>query len=178
MKRTEIKSLVLTGLFAALCFVGATIQIVIPIGIGEPKLHLGNLFMLVGALVLGGVKGGLSSAIGMGLSDVFSGMYAVYAPGTIIGKFCAGFVCGKIAQKGDQTVKRYTFACIIGAIVNVLLSTANTIFVKAVINSGEIKPVAVAALGNIGVGIINAVIAVVLAVPITLLLNKVLGKVK
>lgn len=174
MSNTKIRSLVLTGLFGALCFVGASIQIVIPIGIGEPKLHLGNLFMLVGALVLGGTKGGMAAAIGMGFSDIFSGLYAIYAPGTVINKFFAGYVCGKVASKGEANVKTYTIACVLGAIVNVLLSTANVIFVKAVINGGEFMPVVIAASGNIGVGLINAVVAVVIAVPLSLLLGKAL----
>ncbi len=167
----------MTGIFAALCFVGASISITIPIGIGEPKLHLGNLFMLVGALVLGGVNGGLAAGIGMGLSDIFSGLYAVYAPGTLVGKFVAGFVCGKLSSRFPSGVKGYTIACIAGAATNVVLSTVNTIIIKGFINGGELTPVVVAALGNIGVALINAVVAVVIAVPLTIMIKQALKSV-
>lgn len=88
--------LVTAGLTAALCYVGYA---VFPaISITGTKIHLGNVFVVLGALLLGGLYGGLSGAVGLTLADILGG-YAQSAPRTFICKMVIGLVVGLVAHK-------------------------------------------------------------------------------
>lgn len=177
MKRNNIYYICVMGLMCALCFLGANLRINIPLPIGETMIHFGNVFMLVSGMLLGGFKGGLVSGLGMSLFDLFSGTFAVYAPGTFIVKFLAGFVCGYLYNKKFyENKKMKIFAPIIGIFVNIIGSPINTIIVKTVVNNGELKPILLSAVGDLGFSILNGVIAVLIAYPIMILLQKSLMK--
>lgn len=63
-----------TALMAALCYIGFQfLRIDIPIGGDKTAIHLGNAFCVLGALLLGGLKGGLAGAVGMTIADLTSG---------------------------------------------------------------------------------------------------------
>lgn len=99
MKNFNIQKLVLASLFGALAFVGfAFLRIDIPIGATKTAFHLGNVFVVLGALLLGGPIGGLAGAIGLTLADLTSG-YALYAPTTFFLKLGIGLVAGFVAHK-------------------------------------------------------------------------------
>lgn len=84
------------GLMAALCYVGYA---VFPaINAGGTKIHLGNAFVVLGALLLGGLYGGLAGAVGLTLADILGG-YAASAPRTFICKLVIGLIVGLIAHK-------------------------------------------------------------------------------
>ena len=52
------------GLMAALCYIGfAFFKIDIPVGPEKTAFHLGNVFCVLGALLLGGPWGGLAGAV-------------------------------------------------------------------------------------------------------------------
>lgn len=92
---------ILIALFAALSYM-ALIFFRIPYpGPSDPFIHLGNMIVLLAALLLGGWQGGLSGSVGMGLFDLLNG-YAMYAPKTIILKFGIGFFAGMVASGGLQ----------------------------------------------------------------------------
>ena len=64
MKDDAVKKVVFAGVFAALTFVVFTymsIRIPTPPA-GQVSVHLGNAFVVLGALLLGGVYGGLWNA--------------------------------------------------------------------------------------------------------------------
>ena len=75
-----IKRIALTGLMAALCYIGfALFKIDIPVGADKTAFHFGNVFCVLGALLLGGPWGGLAGAIGMTIADLTTG-YVTSAP--------------------------------------------------------------------------------------------------
>ncbi|MBC8571374.1 ECF transporter S component [Zongyangia hominis] len=170
MKKLTTRDLVLTALFAALSFVGTYINIRIPFpgGAGSAMIHFGNIFCLTGALVLGGVKGGLAGGIGMGLFDLVSGTYALYAPGTFVGKFLTGLLCGAIMHRGNKpfSAKRGFVAAACGILVNVFASPLNSMIVLMLTSDGMTQPVLFAALGDFLLSVLNAVIAVIVSVPL------------
>ena len=67
-QNSTITKLAETALMAALCYVSFTfLQIKIPVPGGDAtSIHIGNAFCVLAALLIGGVYGGLSGAIGMG----------------------------------------------------------------------------------------------------------------
>lgn len=95
------KRLVLIGLFSAICYVTLYFKIPIPAPVGTPFLHMGNMFVILAALLFSGPVGGLSGAIGMGLFDLTNG-YAQYVPKVLILKFGMGLVAGLIASQGHK----------------------------------------------------------------------------
>lgn len=101
MKNQKLFKIALTGVFAALSYVVFTfLQIKIPLPGGDAtSIHLGNAVCVLGALLLGGVWGGLGGAIGMTIGDLLDPVYIIYAPKTFILKFCIGLITGIIAHK-------------------------------------------------------------------------------
>ncbi len=84
MRNEKVYKLTLTALMAALSYVVFTflqIKIALPGG-DATSLHLGNAVCVLGALLLGGVYGGLGGAIGMTIGDLLDPVYIIYAPKT------------------------------------------------------------------------------------------------
>ncbi len=96
MKNENVRKITYAGLMAALCYVGYA---VFPaINASGTKVHIGNAFVVLGALLLGGLYGGLAGAVGLSLADILSG-YAASAPRTFICKLVIGLVVGLVAHK-------------------------------------------------------------------------------
>ncbi len=98
--KTIVSKLCAIGLLSALCYVGFMfIKINIPTPAGSTAIHFGNTFCVLGALLLGGMEGGVAGAIGMGLADLMDPLYVASAPKTIVLKFLIGCIVGFIAHR-------------------------------------------------------------------------------
>lgn len=109
------------GLMAALAYVSFTfLQIKIPTPGGTTSFHLGNTFVVLAALLIGGVPGGIAGSIGMGIGDLLDPIYVTYAPKTIILKLMIGVVTGLVAHKvfkiKNLEGKKLYFAVIISTV--------------------------------------------------------------
>ena len=97
-KSTDVRTLTLASIFAALCYVGFTyLRIDIPVGTEKTAFHLGNVFCVLAALFLGGLWGGMAGAVGMTIADLTSG-YVTSAPKTFLLKLCIGLIVGLVAR--------------------------------------------------------------------------------
>ena len=118
-KNTTVLKIAQTALLAALCYVSFTfLQIKIPMPGGDAtSLHIGNAFCVLGALLVGGVYGGLAGAIGMSIADIMDPVYITVAPKTFVLKFCIGLIVGLVAHKvakiNESTDKKYIFKWIV-----------------------------------------------------------------
>lgn len=125
-KKALIK-LILTALFSALCFIGASyIQVPMPTG----KVHLGNMICILAALLIGGVYGGIAGSLGMGLSDIIHGYGPASSVRTFILKFFMGLIAGLVFRfilKKKINVKKLTIIFLI--ILGVLAITTITLSV-------------------------------------------------
>ena len=93
------RKVVFAALMAALCYIGFSyFRIDIPVGSEKTAFHLGNVFCVLAALLLGGFWGGMSGAVGMTIADLTSG-YVTSAPKTFLLKLCIGLVTGFVAHK-------------------------------------------------------------------------------
>ena len=98
-KPTEVRTLTMAALFAALCYIGFSYcKIDIPVGMEKTAFHLGNVFCVLAALFLGGFWGGMSGAIGMTIADLTTA-YVTSAPKTFLLKLCIGLITGFVAHK-------------------------------------------------------------------------------
>ena len=96
----RIKKLALAALFAALSYIGFQVfRFDIPVGTEKTAFHLGNTFVALGALFIGGAMGGSAGAVGLTIADLTSG-YATSAPKTFILKLLIGLIVGLVAHKG------------------------------------------------------------------------------
>ena len=98
-KATDVRTLSMAALFAALCYIGFTYaKIDIPVGAEKTAFHLGNVFCVLAALFLGGFWGGMAGAIGMTIADLTTA-YVTSAPKTFLLKLCIGLIAGFVAHK-------------------------------------------------------------------------------
>ena len=144
MRNEKVYKLTLTALMAALSYVVFTflqIKIALPGG-DATSLHLGNAVCVLGALLLGGVYGGLGGAIGMTIGDLLDPVYIIYAPKTFLLKFCIGLITGLVAHKlgkistsnDTKHVFKWTLiASICGMVFNMIFDPLVGYFYKRVI---------------------------------------------
>ena len=102
-KIIDVKTLAAAAIMAALAYVGYA---VFPaISASGTKVHVGNAFVVLAALFLGGVWGGLSGAVGLVIADLTMG-YAASAPRTFICKLVIGLIAGLIAHQIGKLSKQ------------------------------------------------------------------------
>ncbi len=95
----SLRKLTMAALLAALCYIGFTYcKIDIPVGAEKTAFHLGNVFCVLAALLLGGFWGGMSGAVGMTVADLTTA-YVTSAPKTFVLKLCIGLITGLVAHK-------------------------------------------------------------------------------
>ncbi len=171
-KNSKILKLIQTGVLAALCFVSFTfLSIKIPVGGDAVSIHIGNAFCVLAALLLGGLYGGLSGAIGMTISDLLDPTYAIGAPKTFLLKLCIGLITGLIAHnyaKIDQSndskyIAKWTIIAAIGGLAfNVVFDPIVGYFYKQYILGQPQQMAAVLAKMSVFATTVNAVASVVL----------------
>lgn len=185
MKNQKIWKLAMTGVFAALSYVVFTflqIKLWLPGG-DATSIHLGNAVCVLGALILGGLYGGIGGAVGMTIGDLFDPVYVIYAPKTFVLKLCIGLITGLIAHRigkiNESTDRKHIFvwtlaASIGGLLFNAVMDPLVGYFYKLVIIG---KPAAEVALTwNITSTSINSVLSVLVSVALYTALRPALAK--
>ncbi len=172
-KRLGVYRIVAVGLMAALAYVGNYLQIKIPNGVLVTRIHFGNSMCLLAGLLFGPISGGLASGIGAGLYDLLDPVYIVSAPYTFISKFAMGFVAGLInrhAMVKEKEKLNTILAAVIGQLVYIFLYLLKSYL--TIIILGGTSEAAWSAVGlNAITSSVNAVIAVVVSVPLYYMLK-------
>lgn len=186
-KNNTVMKIAQTALLAALCYVSFTfLQIKIPMPGGDAtSLHIGNAFCVLGALLLGGVYGGLAGAIGMSIADIMDPVYITVAPKTFVLKFCIGLIVGLVAHKvakiNESTDKKYVFkwsviASVAGLAFNVIADPLVGYFYKQYILGQPQEMASVLAKWSTMTTFVNAVVSTILVAVIYNALRPVLLK--
>ena len=90
----QVKRMAQAALFAALSYIMFTyFKIDINLPGGSTAFHLGNTFVVLAALLLGGPLGGMAGALGLTLADLTT-QYVTSAPKTFFLKLCIGLIAG------------------------------------------------------------------------------------
>ena len=98
MRRSTLK-ITQAAMIAALAYVGFQfLRIDIPVGTERTAFHLGNTFVVLGALLLGGGWGGAAGALGLAMADLTSG-YVTSAPKTFLLKLIIGLLVGLVSRR-------------------------------------------------------------------------------
>ena len=186
-KNTTVLKIAQTALLAALCYVSFTfLQIKIPMPGGDAtSLHIGNAFCVLGALLVGGVYGGLAGAIGMSIADIMDPVYITVAPKTFVLKFCIGLIVGLVAHKvakiNESTDKKYIFkwsviASVFGLGFNVIADPLVGYFYKQYILGQPQEMASVLAKWSTMTTFVNAIVSTILVAIIYNALRHVLLK--
>lgn len=175
MRNSKIQRLTQCALIAALAYIGFQfLRIDIPVGEERTALHMGNSFVVIGSLLLGGGWGGIAGALGLTLADLTSG-YLTSAPKTFILKLVIGLITGLMSRKifhieKETTVKGQTKIALISSAAalgcNVILDPIFGYFYKKYL-FGQPQEIA-AALAKIGslTTLVNAAVSTLIVVVI------------
>ncbi len=169
-EQTDVKRLALAGLMAALCYIGfAVFKIDIPVGTEKTAFHLGNVFCVLAALLLGGFWGGLAGAVGMTIGDLTTA-YVTSAPKTFLLKLLIGLIVGLVAHRifhlsRSHHAKYVTgvtiFSCICGMGFNVIADPLVGYFYKMYLLGIPQEIASVWAKWGAVTTLVNAIIAVI-----------------
>ncbi len=179
LEKKKIHRTALIGVFGALVFVSNFISIPIPIAIGDvSRIHLGNVFCLLSGLILGPVGGGLSAGIGSALYDLTNPVYITSAPFTFVFKFILAMLPGFIAKSKSTGVKllvtRISF-CAMGQIAYIILYLSKS-YVSGLLEGSVPEALIPSMITRLGTSSINAVIAIIIAVPLCMTVKLALSK--
>lgn len=177
--KISVYRIALIAVFAALVFAANWLYIPIPVAVGNmSRISLGNVFSLLSGLILGPIGGGLASGIGAALYDVTNPAYIASAPFTFVFKFLLAAVCGWIAHaKGcrGENHKRNIVAAVCGSVTYIILYLSKA-FVQGLLVGNDINVVLLAVAEKLLTSSINAVIAVIISVPLSAAIRLALAK--
>lgn len=177
--KISVYRIALIAVFAALVFAANWLYIPIPVAVGNmSRISLGNVFSLLSGLILGPIGGGLASGIGAALYDVTNPAYIASAPFTFVFKFLLAAVCGWIAHaKGcrGENHKRNIVAAVCGSVTYIILYLGKA-FVQGLLVGNDVNVVLLAVAEKLLTSSINAVIAVIISVPLSAAIRLALAK--
>lgn len=177
--KISVYRIALIAVFAALVFAANWLYIPSPVAVGNmSRISLGNVFSLLSGLILGPIGGGLASGIGAALYDVTNPAYIASAPFTFVFKFLLAAVCGWIAHaKGSrgENHKRNIVAAVCGSVTYIILYLSKA-FVQGLLVGNDINVVLLAVAEKLLTSSINAVIAVIISVPLSAAIRLALAK--
>lgn len=171
--KISTRKIVFASLMAALCYIGFSyFRIDIPVGTEKTAFHLGNVFCVLAALLIGGFGGGMSGAVGMTIADLTTG-YVTSAPKTFILKLCIGLIAGFVAHKvlhlnNDEKRKlplpvATVISCAAGMAFNVVADPIVGYFYKTYILGVPQEVASIWAKMGAVTTLVNAIVAVVAA---------------
>lgn len=178
MKKMTVRDITRIGIMAAAVYVAsAFLQIPIPTAIGSTRLHMGNVMCLLSGMILGAVPGGLAAGTGSMFFDLTNPAYITSAPFTFAFKFLMAWLCGKIITKCRAGLKiRFIGGAAAGAFLYVLLYISKTFIEDRFVLGLPVEAVMLTVVQKSAVSSANAVIAVIVAVPLGLALRPVAAK--
>lgn len=185
LQRPDTTRMVQAGFLAALCYIGfALCKIDIPVGAEKTAFHLGNVFCVLAALLLGGYWGGLAGAVGMTIGDLTTA-YVTSAPKTFVLKLCIGLIVGLTAHKIFKLSRRHdakyvtgatVCSCILGLGFNVIADPIVGYFYKTYLLGVPQDASKLLAKMSAVTTLVNAVIAVIAATVFYIALRPALRK--
>ena len=174
MKNKKLTTIVAVGLMAALVFVGNYLQIKIPNGVLITRIHFGNSMCLLAGLLFG-TPGALASGIGAALYDVLDPAYIASAPFTFLSKAAMGYICGYLAKSEKRFVSErghIIFSAIMGQLMYIVLYVGRTFIVQHFAYGAAFGTAVLTSATNLLTSTINAVVAVLVSVPLYFALLK------
>ena len=191
-KNNTLVTITQTAIMAALCYVGFEFfQIPIPLPSGTTAFHLGNVFCVLAALLLGGPYGGMAGAIGMTLADLLDPRYITSAPKTFVLKLGIGLICGLVAHRiggitraeedgTPKPKKKIALWCVLGCsaglLFNIIFEPVVSYLYQRFLLGQAADAAMILAKWQAVTTLVNAVIAVIVATLLYMALHPALDK--
>lgn len=182
MKQTySTRKLAYLGLMTALVFASNYARIVMPISIGgNTAFTLANIVCCLAGLLLGPI-GGLASGLGSALYDLTNPVYAAECWITFLTKGAMGLVAGAVAfgllRRDGHRYGKYLFSAILGCVAYYILYFLKTFLISGLFaEAGSVALGTAAILGKIPASVFNAAVAILVAPPLAIALEKALDK--
>ena len=140
----RIKTVVLTGFFAAITFLGIqAFRIPLPAAIGTPFVHFGHIFVVMGVLLQGGKRGAASGTLGLVIFDMLNG-YMQDVPQvfteTVIKCLIIGAVFAALKMRADGDKKKEYRAAMLCAVLygcmNIVIEFVMGVIKMMILGSG------------------------------------------
>lgn len=179
--KSKTSKLTLTALMAALCYVAFSfLQIKIQTPVGPTSFHLGNVFCVLGALLIDGVCGGMAGAIGMGIGDLLDPFYVITTPKTFFLKFFMGFISGTVAHKifkinerqGKDLTKAVFVSSCLGMLFNLIGEPVVSYLYYSVILTNSSKALSYLTIAKFVTTAVNSILTVIISSILYLLIIK------
>lgn len=179
-RKITVQEITLIGLMAAMVYVAsAFLQIPIPTAIGNTRIHMGNVMCLLSGLLLGPMWGGMAAGIGSAFFDLTNPAYITSAPFTFAFKFLMAWVCGILYKKWKNKGKTVLYSALsgaAGAVTYVILYLSKNFIEDYIVLSLPLQGVMVD-IGQKGiVSLANGIIAVIVAVPLSMAIRPAIAK--
>lgn len=162
-------NLALVSIMTALVFI-STYLFQIPIPLTGGYFNLGDAIIYISAILFGPIIGGITGGVGAALADIVGG-YVIYAPGTLIIKFCEGFIVGLIVfairMKKWVRWKEY-ITIIIAVIIGGLEMVVGYWVYESYILPFLVIGFTIVALAEVPVNLIQVLIGAIIAIPASL----------
>lgn len=172
-KKLTVRNIALIGIMTAAVYVAsAFLQLPIPTAIGSTRLHMGNVMCLLSGMLLGATPGGLAAGLGSMLFDLTSPAYVASAPLTFVFKFIMAWLCGRVISL-CRTKRRAGLigGAAAGSLAYMLLYLSKSFIRDRYVLGLPLEAVLLTVTQKGIVSGVNAVIAIVVAVPLGLALR-------
>lgn len=159
---SQVKQMTLDAMFIALTLIfTAFVNVQVPsFGGAGGLIHLGNVPMLLAAMLYGKRTGALAGGLGMGLFDILTGWVA-WAPCTIITCGLMGFSVGGICKKWDNY-----FAKVAAIVVALAIKLTGYYLFEAFIMGNGLAAAIKSVPGNVIQVVMAGVIVLIVIVPL------------
>ena len=175
--KITLYDIIVVALMAAIVFsVTMFLSIRVPTPTGTTMIKLANAFCLLAGILLGGWRGGLAAGLGSMFFDLMTPEYIPEAWLTFLRFFLMGFLSGLIARAGHADGRsrgRNLAACIIATTASTVFYLGQNIIIYMLAGSA-FAPALAAQLPKLAASAINLVIAVVVAMVLTPVLQRAL----
>ncbi len=179
-KTGNVALIALVGLMGALCFASNYLSFPLPVPVGPmTRIHLGNSIVLLSGFLLGPVPGGLAAGFGAMFYDLLNPAYVADAPYTFAFKFAMAFVCGLVARLGQAGARRHfqnILAAVAGQAAYIALYLTKTYFYLVYFDRAAPEAIAISMGTKALSSTVNALLAVIVSVPLAFALRAALER--
>lgn len=176
--RITTKTIVLTGLMAALTVVGSSLRITMPLTIaGTTAFHLGNIMCALSGILLGPWFGGLAAGLGSAIYDMTNPLYISECWLTFLMKGSYGLAAGLIAWNGgiEWGYGKALLATVTGALTYAVLYLAKSYFYSGLLLGGLTTQAAwLNVLDKLPATVFNGAVAIIAAPLLAIAIRKAL----
>ena len=156
--QNSLRAIVLTGLFAAIIYIGIwVLRIPIPAMVGRPFIHFGNTLTAVAILTLGLRNGMLAGVIGLGGFDILNGYAATSWLTMLEVVIVALVISGLFKAFNYQDSRRNIIILAIVAGVTKIFTSYCTSIVEALMAGTVFKVALVASFFSLPATVINSI---------------------